>query len=80
MCVLRTLFLSIVYVALLEPLGFLISSMLYIFFQTLNLCPKNEVGFVKFAIIAVVSSIIIYVTFRNGLHLMLPGGPLEGVF
>ena len=80
MCVLRTLILSCVYVLLLEPLGFLISSILYVFCQILNLCPKNEVNFVKFAIIAVVSSLVIYVTFRNGLNLMLPAGPLEGLF
>ena len=80
MCVLRTLILSCVYVLLLEPLGFLISSILYVFFQTLNLCPKDEVSVVKFAVIAVVSSVIIYFTFRNGLHLMLPAGPLAGLF
>jgi len=78
--VLRTLIMSCVYVLLLEPLGFLISSILYVFCQILNLCPKNDVNIVKFAVIAVVSSVIIYFTFRNGLHLMLPAGPLEGVF
>jgi putative tricarboxylic transport membrane protein len=80
MCVLRTLTLSCAYVLLLEPLGFLISSALYVFFQILNLCPKNEVNVVKFAVIAVVSSVFIYFTFRNGLHLMLPAGPLAGLF
>jgi len=80
LCVLRTLILSCVYVLLLEPLGFLISSILYVFFQTLNLCPRSEVNIVKFAVIAIVSSLIIYVTFRNGLNLMLPAGPLGSFF
>jgi len=80
MCVLRTLILSCVYVLLLEPLGFLISSILYVFFQILNLCPRDEVSVVKFAAIAIISSLVIYVAFRNGLNLMLPAGPLTGLF
>ena len=80
LCVLRTLILSIAYVMLLEPLGFLISSILYVFFQTLSLCPKDEINFVKFSVIAVVSSTIVYIMFRYGLNLMLPAGPLEGLF
>jgi len=79
-CVLRTLILSCLYVLLLEPLGFLISSIIYVFFQILNLCPKEELNIAKFAVIAVVSSLIIYVMFRNGLNLMLPAGPLAGLF
>ena len=79
-CVLITLLLSIVYVMLLEPLGFLISSAIYIFTQTINLCPWEKVNFTKFGIIAVISSTIIYSFFRYGLNLMLPTGLLTGIF
>ena len=79
-CVLITLLLSAAYVAMLEPIGFLISSALYIFFQTINLCPREKRNPLKFAIIAIVASTAVYSFFRYGLFLMLPGGLLTGIF
>jgi len=79
-CVLITLLLSAAYVAVLERLGFVIASALYVFFQTVNLCPKEKLSPVKFAIIAVFSSTAIYAIFRYGLLLMLPNGILSGIF
>ena len=79
-CVLITFLLSGAYVIVLEPLGFLISSALYVFFQTMNLCPKEKLTPIKFAVIAIGSSIVIYVLFRHFLFLMLPGGILTGIF
>lgn len=79
-CVLITLALSIVYVMLLQPLGFLISSAIYMFFLTINLCPAEKLRPVLFAVIAIVSSTVIYSVFRYGLNLMLPGGILTGIF
>ena len=79
-CVLVTLLLSAAYVAVLNWLGFLIASALYIFLQTMNLSPREKVRPVKFAIIAVVSATAIYVIFRYGLLLMLPSGLLAGLF
>ena len=79
-CVLLSLTLSITYVALLQPLGFLISSVFYVFFQIIVLCPKDEVKLIKFAVISISSASIVYFTFRNVLNLMLPAGPLAGIF
>lgn len=77
--VILTLILAIAYVALLEPAGFLISSALYIFFQIIVMCPKDEIRPAKFAVISVIASAVVYFVFRNGLSLMLPAGPLAGI-
>ena len=79
-CVLITILLSAVYVAVLARLGFLIASALYIFLQTINLCPREKLRPIKFAIIAIVSSFLIYTFFRYGLTLILPGGLMTGIF
>ena len=76
LCVILTLLLAAVYVSVLEWAGFLIASTLYIFAQTLVMCPRNEVKPLKFAVISLVSSVIIFIVFRNWLNLMLPEGPL----
>lgn len=77
--VLLTLLLAFVYVALLEPAGFLISSTVYIFCQIIVMCPKAEIKPAKFALISVIASAAVYFIFRNGLSLMLPAGPLAGI-
>ena len=79
-CVLITFLLSAAYVAVLDWLGFLISSAVYVFLQTINLCPKEKFKPVTFAIIAVVSSTVVYVIFRRILFVMLPSGILTGIF
>ena len=73
----QTLFLVIAYVVALEPLGFPISSSLYIFLQTLIMCPPDKVRPARFGLIAVVASGVIYAVFRYGLDLMLPLGFIE---
>lgn len=78
-CVILTLMLALAYTLALEPVGFLISSVVYIFVQTIVMCPRNEMRPAKFAFIAVVASFVIYYAFRNGLSLMLPAGPLVGI-
>ena len=79
-CVLITLLLSAAYVASLQTLGFLIASVLYIYLQILNLCPRKEFKPIKFGVVAVVSAFVVYTFFRYGLTLMLPGGLLTGIF
>ncbi|MDR2819668.1 MAG: tripartite tricarboxylate transporter TctB family protein [Desulfovibrio sp.] len=76
----RTLFLAVAYVVMMEDLGFLISSPIYIFLQILIMCPLEKVRYVQFGIIAIVASGIIYVIFRHGLNLMLPLGLLERLY
>jgi len=79
-CVLITLLLSMVYVAVLEQLGFLIASALYIFFQAINLCPREKRKPLQFAIIAIIAATAVYSFFRYALTLMLPAGLLTGIF
>lgn len=79
MCVAQTFGMTIVYVALLDPLGFIISSIIYLFFQISILCPKAEFKPIKFLIISVITSLVIFVVFKNGLGLMLPRGILKGL-
>ena len=79
-CVLQTLAMAVVYVALLRPAGFIVSSIVYLFFQMTILCPKAEAKPAKFLIIAIVTSIVVFFIFRNGLGLMLPEGFLKGLF
>jgi len=73
----QTLFLAVAYVVALEPLGFLISSFLYVFLQIRIMCPPEKFRPARFALIAACASGIIYVVFRYGLDLMLPLGFIE---
>ncbi|GHV53832.1 hypothetical protein FACS1894206_05320 [Deltaproteobacteria bacterium] len=78
--VLRTLLLALAYVVVLEPLGFLPSSALYLFLQMLVLCPQKKIRPVRFILISLIASMIIYCIFRFGLDLMLPPGILLDIF
>jgi len=75
--VLITVGLILVYVVLLNPFGILISSSLYLFAQILVLVPvRIKKNYLLYALVAVITSAIIYVSFRFGLDLMLPAGLL----
>lgn len=65
-----------VYAFLLETVGFLIMTALYLFVQISILSGKKNRKLPTFAIIAVSSSVIIYYTFRLVFDLMLPAGIL----
>lgn len=75
--VLITVGLIIAYVALLKPLGFILSSTIYLFVQIMVMVPNRiKKNYVLYAVIAVATSALIYVSFRFGLDLMLPAGLL----
>ena len=74
-----TLVASLLYVALLKPLGFMISSILYLELQMCIMVDKERRKPVKFLIISVVSVVVIYFVFHNLLQLMLPNGILTGI-
>lgn len=74
-----TFVIILLYAVLFEPLGFIISSILCMFAQMWVLSPKAEFRPGKFFAIAVISAIAVYVIFRMGLDLSLPGGVLEGM-
>jgi hypothetical protein len=74
--IIATLLLLVVYVALLNTLGFWIMTMAYLFCQILLLTPgrKRHVPFA--AGLSVAASSLIYWLFSHVLTLMLPRGPL----
>jgi len=76
--VLKTIALIVIYIAVLEPIGFLISTILFLFIGFNLLAPAGEKkNQLMNLIIAVLASVIIYYVFRNGLNLMLPQGILR---
>lgn len=75
--VLLTFLALFVYAALMAPLGFIISSILYIFAQTIILMGKDR-NYVKALIIAVVCSVASYCVFVYGLAVLLPVGAIFG--
>ena len=69
----------ILYIIILPELGFMLSTMIYLFVQFIILAPQNKRNYLVFAIVAVVFTIIAFVAFRIGLTQMLPRGPLEAL-
>jgi len=75
-CLLGSVALMIVYLLLLNSVGFLIMTTGYIVLQISLLADKSERNILKFFIIAVISSVAIYYIFRSIFHVMLPSGIL----
>ena len=69
----------ILYIIILPYLGFMLSTMIYLFVQITILAPVEKRNYLLFAIVAVVFTIIAFVAFRIGLTQMLPRGPLEAL-
>lgn len=65
------------YIAILKPVGFLISSIAYLFLQMMVLSPKEKRKPIVFIIVSVAFTVIVYFAFRYGLDLLLPMGILE---
>lgn len=60
-----------------EPLGFVISSMIYVFVQALILTQvKTKASMIKAGILAVVCSCATYYVFVNWLAVLLPAGAI----
>ncbi|KKJ98676.1 tripartite tricarboxylate transporter TctB family protein [Stutzerimonas chloritidismutans] len=76
--VLKTLGLILIYVVLLGPVGFPIMTALYLYLQFIVLTPVNQkVRHLLYAAIAVVTSAVIYLLFREAFDLLLPAGLLN---
>ncbi|NDL67371.1 tripartite tricarboxylate transporter TctB family protein [Anaerotalea alkaliphila] len=75
--VVRILLLIVVYIALLVPVGFLFTTMAFLFLAFSILSPAGQKRkYVQYVIIALVTSTSLYFAFRSGLDLMLPQGIL----
>jgi putative tricarboxylic transport membrane protein len=65
------------FVAMMVPLGFPVAAALFLFAQFWLLTPAGrQPRPVAYAALAVVASLVIFLTFRYGFRLLLPAGPL----
>lgn len=72
-----TLALIVGYIALLQPVGFAIMTAVYLYLQFLVLTPQDhKANHLGYALIAVITSAVVYLLFREAFDLMLPSGLL----
>lgn len=65
------------FIALLRPLGFPAAAAIFLFFQFMLLTPADrKLRPLFYAGLAVLSSVVIFLTFRYAFNLLLPAGPL----
>ena len=67
------------YILLLQPLGFCLATVLYLFLQMLVLAPKEKRNLPLFACVSVGFTAVIFVAFRVGLQQLLPRGVIESL-
>lgn len=75
--VLTSFILILVYVFILQPVGFLVSTLLYLPFQMLVLAPSEKRGrkdIIQLLIIDVLFTFIVFFLFRYGFKIILPTG------
>lgn len=72
-----TILCMIGYAVLFEPLGFIISSTLYLFLQITILSNRKNRKLSLFAIISIVTSVVVYVIFVYLIGMPLPMGLIE---
>lgn len=76
--VIKSMALVLLYTALMQPLGFVITTVLYLYAQFIVLTPADEkVKHLQYVLIAVVSAVLIFYIFRHGFDLLLPVGLLD---
>jgi len=76
--VIKSVALVLLFTALLQPVGFVIMTVLYLYAQFIVLTPaEQKVKHLQYLLIAVVSSVLIFYIFRHGFDLLLPVGLLE---
>ena len=78
--VVASLVLATIYVNILMPVGFIISTLLYLVLQITVLAPddkRTKKDLIKYAIITVVFTLVVYFLFRYGFKIILPQGILK---
>ena len=73
---LASLALMIAYAALLSRVGFIITSAVYLFLQILLISRKEEIHYIKIAVISLCAPIAIFLLFVNVFGIMIPPGIL----
>ncbi len=69
----------ILYAAMLKPVGFVITSILFLYLTIVLMSKKEETSYVKFAVITVVTVLAIYFVFTKFFGIRLPKGVLNGI-
>lgn len=75
--VLSSIILVLIYVFILQPVGFIISTLAFLFLQMLVLSPDDERGkkdMIKLAVIDVIFTLVVFFLFRYGFKIVLPAG------
>lgn len=75
--VLLSIILVLIYVFILQPVGFIISTLAFLMLQMLVLSPDDERGkkdILKLAVINVVFTMVVFFLFRYGFKIVLPAG------
>ena len=76
--VVKTLALMVGYIALMNPIGFPIMTVVYLYLQFIVLTPvDHKVRHFTYALIAVATSAVIYLLFREAFDLLLPAGLMD---
>ena len=68
------------YTLILQPLGFCLSTVIFLFLQMIILAPTDKRNYLLFAVVAVAFTAVVYVAFRVGLQQLLPRGIIESLF
>lgn len=74
---LSSLILILIYVFILQPIGFIIATMLYLLPQFIALAPKNERtknNIIKWTVLDFLFTLIVFFMFRYGFQIVLPAG------
>jgi hypothetical protein len=77
--VLGSLVAALIYVNILKPVGFIVSTLVYLVIQIYILAPDNKrtkKDIIQYLIIDVVFTLVVYFLFRYGFKIVLPGGIL----
>ena len=72
-----TLLFITVYISLMKPLGFILSTIIYLFAQILLIAPRDKKKPVFILILSVVVSVALYAIFVKGFSVILPAGILS---
>ena len=75
--VISSIILVLIYVFILQPIGFIISTLLYLMFQMVILSPDDERDgkhIIRLAVINVVFTLAVFFLFRYGFKIVLPAG------
>lgn len=78
--VLESLILAIAYVNVLKPVGFLISTFVYLTLQMIVLAPsekRTKKEIIKYVLINLIFTAVVFVLFRYGFKIILPSGIIK---